>query len=338
MRPRSAAPIPGDGDREVVREQGSPNKCVQESAQEQQRHHDRGHERQAQREALAEGARNLLRVPDGGDGSRRHRELEEEGDEVEGPGHGVELPVDGFPRDARRRRRRDEQGVHRVQLLGQGLAGRQPLVKGHEHAEIVRQPHRPQELAGLLPPDPGRQDRPDEVAHHRKVGRRVGHLGQPALPSRQPLPVDLELEDEDGRDAGAPGGGVEQLGRNPWRGADGQEHAGDPRREEEVHSDGVEVLAADGLEVEDAFKCVGDGNGCEDGERDEPQGEVDVGGHVEERHGRARRQGSPQDGLAPEAETHTEAPDRKAEEERPHLVLRQEYVFVVLREIQLDDI
>lgn len=74
MRPRSAAPILGDGDREVVREQGSPNKCVQKSAQEQQRHHGRGHERQAQRQALAEGARNLLRVPDAGDGSRRHRE------------------------------------------------------------------------------------------------------------------------------------------------------------------------------------------------------------------------------------------------------------------------
>lgn len=51
------------------------------------------------------------------------------------------------------------------------------------------------------------------------------------------------------------GGGADFRGH-----PDDQEHANDPRGEEEVDTDRVEVLALDGFEVEDAFQEVGGGD------------------------------------------------------------------------------
>ena len=377
---RAVLPVLGDGDGQVVGEQRPPDERVQERRHEQQRHHRRRHEGEAQRERPAGEARLRLRVLDGGQRRRRHRErvrpprdrepamgavsrrgasvgvvsragvwlcspeaaeevdandeghVQEERHEEEGARHGVEAAVDRRPREARRRRRGDEHGVHRVERLGQRLAGRQPLVQRDEHHDGVRDADGPEELAGLRPTDPRRQDGPDEVAHHREVGRRVGHLAQPPLAAGEPLPVDLELEREQRRDERAPDGRVQPLRRHGARQADGEEHGGDRRREEEVDAHRVEVLAADGLEVEDALERVGDGHGDEHGEREQPQRDVDHRRDVQEPHRRARRQRAPQDGLAAEPQADTEAADRKPQQERPHLVLRQQDVLVVLQE------
>jgi hypothetical protein len=93
----------------------------------------------------------------------------------------------------------------------------------------------------------------------------------------------------------------------------------------------VEVLASDGLEVEDALERVGDGRRDEHGDRQQPQRDVDHGRDVEEAHRRARRQRAPQDGLAAEAQAHTEAADREPQQERPHLVLGQQDVLSILQ-------
>ena len=97
----------------------------------------------------------------------------------------------------------------------------------------------------------------------------------------------------------------------------GEEHAGDPRGKEEVDTDRVGVLAADCLEVEQAFEGVGEEDGEEESEGDEPDDEVDVGADVEEGGGGAGGESVPEDGLAAEAEGDTEAVDWEAEEERP---------------------
>jgi hypothetical protein len=258
-------------------------------------------------------------------------QVQEDGHEEEGARHGVEAAVDRGPGEARGRRRGDEHGVHRVQLLGQRLVGGQPLVQRHEHDDVVRDPDGPEELAGLRPPDPRRQDGPDEVAHHREVGGRVGHLAQPPLAAGEPLPVDLELEREERQDEGAPHGWVRPLRCVGAGQADGDEHGRDPRCEEEVDADRMEVLAPDGLEVEDALERVGDGRRDEHGDGEQPERDVDHGRHVQEAHRRARRQRAPEDGLAAEAQAQTEAADRKPQQERPHLILGQQDVLVILR-------
>jgi len=281
-----------------------------------------------QREELARTAH----VPEPPEEVDAHDEgqVQEDGHEEEGARHGVEAAVDGGPGEAGGGRRGDEHGVHRVQLLGQRLVGGQPLVQRDEHDDVVRDPDGPQELAGLRPPDPRRQYGADEVAHHREVGRRVGHLAQPPLAAGQPLPVYLELQREERQHEGAPHGRVRPLGGVGAGQADGDEHGRDPRREEEVDADRVEVLAADGLEVEDALEHVGDGRRDEHGDRQQPQRDVDHGRDVQEAHRGARRQRAPQDGLAAEAQAHTEAADREPQQERPHLVLGQQDVLVVL--------
>lgn len=89
------------------------------------------------------------------------------------------------------------------------------------------------------------------------------------------------------------GGGEEFWGR-----PDDHEHADDPWGEEEVEADGVEVLALDGFKIEDAFEEVGGGDEDEGEEGEEPEGEVDVRGNVEEFGGWVCGEGEPEDGLA----------------------------------------
>jgi hypothetical protein len=261
-------------------------------------------------------------------------QVQEDRHEEEGARHGIEAAVNGVPGEARGRRRGDEHGVHRMQLLGQRLVGGQPLVQRHEHNEVVRDTDGPEELACFRPADLRGQDGPDEVADHGEVRRRVGHLAQSPLSPRQPLPVYLELEREERQHERAPQRRVRPRGREGGREADDEEHGRDQRREEEVDANRVKVLAPDGLEVEDALEHVGEGRRDKHGGRDQPQRDVDHGRHVEEPHRRAHGQGAPQDGLAAEPEAHAEAADRETQQERPHLVLGQQDVLRILQQKQ----
>ncbi|ONK73067.1 uncharacterized protein A4U43_C04F26810 [Asparagus officinalis] len=116
---------------------------------------------------------------------------------------------------------------------------------------------------------------------------------------REPLAVDLELEDEYRQDEDAQERGVGvRAAKEYLGGTKGEEHASDPGGEEEVDADRMGVLAADSLEVEEGFEGVGDGDGEEEGEGQEPDDQVYVGGYVEERGGGGGGERSPEDGLA----------------------------------------
>lgn len=60
------------------------------------------------------------------------RDVEEEGNEVSNPGAVTEVTVDPCPSHASDTGRRNEQEENRVQLLGEGLVGRKPLVQGNK--------------------------------------------------------------------------------------------------------------------------------------------------------------------------------------------------------------
>lgn len=162
------------------------------------------------------------------------------------------------------------------------------------------------------------------------MGGRIGHLAESPLPSREPLPVDLELQEEVWCHQGAPDSRVRgPRGKAVW-GPDRQEHADDPWGEEEVDPHGVEPLPSDSLEVEYALEEVSDRDEEEDGQGQEPEGEIDVMGDVEELGGGARGERPPEDGLAAEAKADAKASDGEPEEERPGFVLWEKDVFVVL--------
>lgn len=137
-----------------------------------------------------------------------------------------------------------------MQLLGEGHVGGEPLVESHEEDDVVSQPHGEEEDWSFFEPHGGPQQGPHEVPNNGEMVRRVGHLGEPPLPTGHPLAVDLELQAQNRRHENVPEPMVERP-RDGRRDTDGQEEAGDPRREEEVDSYRVVVLATDGFEVED---------------------------------------------------------------------------------------
>lgn len=115
------------------------------------------------------------------------------------------------------------------------------------------------------------------------------------------------------------------------RGSKGEEHAGDPRCEEEVDANRVVVLTTNSFKVEKTFEGVGEGDREEEGEGEEPDGEVDGTGNVEEGSGGAGGESPPKYGLAAKAEAYAEGVDGEAEEEGPELVFWEEKVLRVLQ-------
>lgn len=170
-----------------------------------------------------------------------------------------------------------------MQILGQGFVGGQPLVQSDEEHQVVREADSPEENRWLLPPHRGSQERSDEVAHDGEMRRRIGHFRETPLPAREPLPVDFELEHEDGRHEDAPHRGVNAL-RNGGRASERQKHASDPGCEEEVHSHRVVIFPPDGLEVVHYFQEVRNEDERQCQKCHAPEYHVDPDGDVEKLH------------------------------------------------------
>nr|ACN33554.1 unknown [Zea mays] len=335
-----------DGDADVVGEELPEHERVHQRGDEQRRHREHGDHGQRHAERLGEGVVHLGGVADGRDGGAGHRErvrpprqreaeppeevdphrqrrVQEHGDEVGHPGPVAELARDLGPRHARHAGRRHEEEEDRVELLRQRLVGGEPLVQRDEQHAVVRQPHGEEEDGALPEPHVGAQQRAHEVAHHGQVVGRVGHLGQAPLAAGHPLAVDLELHEEHGRHERVPEPPRQGLSGHGRRHADGEEEAGDPRREEEVDPDGVVVLAPHGLEEEGELERVDGRDGAHEQHGDAPEHQVHLVGYVQERGRRRRRDRLPQDRLAAHAQADTERRHGEPEQERPRLVRRQ---------------
>lgn len=102
------------------------------------------------------------------------------------------------------------------------------------------------------------------------------------------MPINFELEEEVGAHEGTPKSRVERVRHESGRGADGKEHANDPRGEEEVNTNRVEVLPFDSFKVEDALENVSQWNRAKGSHGQEPNGDVDEWRNVEELRGGAR--------------------------------------------------
>lgn len=75
----------------------------------------------------------------------------------------------------------------------------------------------------------------------------------------------------------------------------------------------MEVFPANGLKEEEGFEGVGDGDGEEKGDGEEPENEIDERRDGEEVKRRAGGEGTPENGLAAETETHAKATDGEAQ-------------------------
>jgi hypothetical protein len=335
-----------DGDADVIGEELPEHERVHQCGDEQRRRSEHGDRGQRHAERHGEGVVHLGGVADGRDGGAGHRErvrpprqreaeppeevdphrqrrVQEHGDEVGHPGAVPELARDPGPRHARHAGSRHEEEEHRVELLGKRLVRGEPLVQRHEQHAVVRQPHGEEEDGTIAEPHAGAQQRAHEVAHHGQVVGRVGHLGQAPLPAGHPLAVDLELQDEHGRHERVPEPVRQGLLGHGRRHADGQEEAGDPRGEEEVHPNGVVVLAPHGLEEDGDLERVDGCDAAHEHRGDAPEHQVHLVGHVQEHGRRRRRDRFPQDRLAAHAQADTERRHREPEQERPRLVRRQ---------------
>jgi len=85
----------------------------------------------------------------------------------------------------------------------------------------------------------------------------VGHFGQATSASREPLAIYSELQCENWSHEDAPDCRVDRRLRDRRRKSKRQEHASDPRGEEEVDTYGVMELTSHRLIEEDDLQAVG---------------------------------------------------------------------------------
>jgi len=168
-----------------------------------------------------------------------------------------------------------------VQVFGQHQVAGQSLVERNKQHDIVRESHGPEEDGGFSPSDFGTKQRAHEVPHHRQMCGGVGHLGKTAIASREPLPIDFELQYKKGSHEDAPSCGVDGAS-DCRRKSNHEEHASDPWGKEEVDAHGVMELPSHCLEEVDDLQAISCEDEDEGQESQAPERDVDLQRDVQE--------------------------------------------------------
>jgi hypothetical protein len=215
---------------------------------------------------------------------------EEEGQEEEHLAAGVEGGGYGVPGERRHAWRGEEEEEDRAQHGRQRVGAEKPLVERDEEHQVVRGADGEDGHGGLVPAHPGRRPGRDEVADDGDVAGRVGHHGQELPAAREPLPVDLHVQRQDGQREGPPqhvvgrrAGPQEEEGRGLQ-----EQQARDPRREQVVHGDVVPELCAHGGEAEQAARGVERGERQEGEQRQRPEEKEGHGGQGAQQQGQGQ--------------------------------------------------